>query len=1237
MPTPISTFGGSDRFVVERQVGHGGFGVVYEVFDRQQHARLALKVLHDPNALHRLKREFRALANLTHPNLVQLYELLSDGNQSFMTMELLEGPNFLDFVRADPIVDTHSPQELAAGSTHFDLGRLQNALGQLVEALCFLHAAGKLHRDIKPSNVLVARQSRVVLLDFGLVTEIAPDSVDSLQFFGTPAYMAPEQASGETPTEAGDWYSVGVLLFQALTGRFPFAGPPLELLEKKRKHDPPAPRQFAPNVPEWLDDICQQLLARDPAQRATGRDVLWRMNHADAHIELPQVLALPTPAIAPSDERFFVGREKHLEELTDAFQRVVDGQTITVYVHGSSGVGKTALIRHFLDELPLQEPDVVVLAGKCYERESVPYKAVDGIVDALSRYLEALPQVEAEVLLPRDVRTLARLFPAFRRVECIADAPQRLVEIREAQELRRRAFAALRELLSRLSDRHPVVLSIDDLQWGDVDSATLLAELLRPPDAPTLLLIASYRSEEAATSIPLQTLLSQHPPIGSAGDVRELEVSALSNDEAGLLVRSLLSKDPAAEAYTEAIVREAGGSPYFITELVRHSAAAQWHLSWGTLDEVILSRVATLPEPARRLLEILSVYGHPLERAVAREAAGLESDELNVLAVLRAAFLTRIRTSEGREEIELYHDRIRETVSKHISPSVLQSHHHRLALALETTGRVDPETLSTHFAGAGILDRASSYAESAAVRAVHALAFDRAARLFRVALDLHPSGAEQRLRVQLGDALANAGRGSDAARSYLAALNGASSSEAIELQRRAALQLLISGQITSGIAVLRTVLSELGLKMAETPRGALYSIIVRRLYARARGLRFREHPESEIPAAQLIKVDTCWSAAVGLGLVDMIRGAEFQARHLLLALGTGEPYRIARAIALEASYTAAAGINARHRVDRLIRTAQNLAERVNRPHAFAMVALARGIAAYMIAEWKAASDLFRRAEDILRERCTGVAWELDTASLFRIRCLVYMGELSQLAQQLPPVFAEARERGDLMFETYLGTNVFYLLHLAADNPTLAYEGVQEAIGRWPHDQFDQQHDWALHASVESRLYEGNGRGAWELVSQQWPAVRGSLLMRAQLVRIRVHDFRARSALAAAFEHGCNTREGMELLRTAERGARRIARERISGADSMAQMILAGVALARGQRQEACRLLAAAEGTLMTRNMQLHAVTARRRRGQLVAGDEGRELVADADAWMIGQSIRNPERMTRVFTPAPMDF
>ena len=134
----------------------------------------------------------------------------------------------------------------------------------------------------------------------------------------------------------------------------------------------------------------------------------------------------------------------------------------------------------------------VVLEGRCYERESVPYKALDGVVDSLTKYLLSLPETKAEALMPREILALARLFPVMLQVDSVFNAPHSQAEIPDPFTLRRKAFAALRELLGRIADRKPLVLYIDDLQWSDADSTSLLEDLLRPPDAPALLLLSVF-------------------------------------------------------------------------------------------------------------------------------------------------------------------------------------------------------------------------------------------------------------------------------------------------------------------------------------------------------------------------------------------------------------------------------------------------------------------------------------------------------------------------------------------------------------------------------------------------------------------------------------------------------------------------------------------------------------------------------------------------------------------------
>ncbi|HEV8574803.1 MAG TPA: AAA family ATPase, partial [Dehalococcoidia bacterium] len=844
-----------------------------------------------------------------------------------------------------------------------------------------------------------------------------------------------------------------------------------------------------------------------------------------------------------------------------------------------------------------------------------------------------LPEAEVESLLPRDIVTLARMFPAMREVRPIADARQRIGPVPESLESRRRAFAAFRELLARLSDRRPLVLFIDDLQWGDLDSSSLLASILEVPDPPAILLIICYRSEEVS-NVYLRDLLPTHKVLTPTGDARELVVDALSPAEAAQLAQTLVGAGSIDQVITpEAILRECRGNPLFINELVRHALLPTPPESL-TLDRVLHARIGALPADARRLLEILAVSGGPLDAEVAAAASRVESRAIGLVAALRSARLIRVRRIDEHELLETYHDRIRDAVLRVLEPHELRTHHAELARSLERFAHADPEMLAVHLRESGDAQGAAGYALQAAQLAMEALAFDRASRLYRLVLDLRLGDDAQRGRIfeRLGEALANAGRGHGAAQAYLEAAHISSGGERLELQRRAAEQLLRSGHVDQGLRVMGEVLDATGLKLASTPQRALLSLLWGRFLLRLSRLRFCERPTSLLASRERLQIDACWSVAMHIGTVDHFRAADFQARHLRLALRSGDPYRIARALAMEVAYSSTRGPKTAERTRRISQSVDQLAARVNDPQIYGLVYLSEGIAAYMQGYWKVALKHCRQAEAMLREQRSGIAWELDTAHLYGLLSLFYLGELQELRRQLPAVLKEAQERDDLTAQTNMRVRLAYLTFLLSDDIAAARHEVVEGIRPWSREGFHAQHYFEMHAHAEIALYANQPESAWDQITLAWPRLRASLLLRVHPIFIEAHYLRARAAIAMAQNSDGRTR--VKLLQQAQRDAARLARAGASWGRASAFALKAAVANMRGDGPAAVDHLVAAERLYQAADMALHAAAVRWQRGTLSI--QGRPLAVEEDGWPKGGVVQRPDRIAALLVPGFAD-
>ena len=1171
------------RFEILGPLGAGGVGLVYEARNRESGELVAIKTLHDvtPDSLYRLKREFRMLQGLEHPNLCQHYELFEHGGRWFIAMERVHGVELLSYVGV---------------GERCDEAKLRAALTQLAAGLSALHDAGLIHRDVKPSNIMVTPSGRVVLLDFGFVEDTTPQQ-RSHTIVGTPIYMAPEQALASEIGPAADWFSVGVILFEALTGQLPHDGDnPLALMMNKHTVVPPRLSTLLPNVPCDLEALCADLLSSDPAVRPHGRTIQRTLGGIGDDSRPSLVLG-----------GAFVGRSEELALLQRAFDDVAQTKSVTVLAHGRSGVGKTALVRRFTEHVGRE--GALVLGGRCFERESVPYKAFDSAIDALAKHLRGLPEADARALVPRHADLLIRMFPVLGAVRALSSAAATRATM-EPHEQRNQAFGALRELLYRLASAQPVVITIDDWHWADADSVVLLRDLVRHRDSPPMLIVLTSRPR--IDDVP-------------GNDVRQIEVSALVEAHAIELARQtreLLA--PNLDLDLAEIVRETGGHPLYITELVRYLAAHR-DQSAVRLDEAILARIDGLSVEARSIVEALAVAGEPLTIDLLRDIVELPPTIVQrQSATLRLAHL--IRSGQGDGTLEPYHDRVRESVLDAMPENKRVAWHRQIAFALETSkvGRDRPELLLRHLESAGELGRTAELAVNAAQRAAIAGAFDRAASLYALALRTNrfDDARARMFRIELGQALANAGRGHESAEAYLVAAEGADTVTRMRCQREAAEQLIMIGESVRGIEILRTLLGEVDVAMPMTQRRALISLVWARMKLRTRGLDWTERRASQIAPETLVRLDVVKVASHSLALIDNIRAADFNARWLLHALRVGESTRCALALSTEVMFQGSQGGRGIKRARAILDTVRKFDTEASEPRLRAFMHMSEGVLEYWACRLDRAEEVLTKAERMFREETTGTSLELKTTRQFQAFTMRHRGTWSRLRITHEEYNADAERRGDRYVLTSMN-RFCSMLRLADDNPAEARRMVADATWEPPTNSFHAQHWYELEARGEIAIYDRTAAADLPVIDQLYEGLKRSVLLRLVSAKAVALWLRGRLMFAAG---------GPDAPKKVTQIISQL--EKVDDPRARVGTALLGAALATVSKDYGAAIakLRIAEELAISHSMQLYAAAARRQRGVLVGASEGAMLRQTADTTMHAEGIVNPSRFADWYVP-----
>lgn len=1195
------------RYRLVRLIGRGGMGQVFEARDvRRNDAPVAIKRMYaaDPKGIVRLKREYRRMEGIGHPNLVALHALEEHRERPFIVMEYVEG------------VDFYAGFGRAPGAP-LDAPRLRALVRQLAIGVMALHESGRVHRDLKGSNVRVTPQGRVVVLDFGLVNEVERRTLFTSSMgkvVGTVLYMSPEQAAGQFPGPPGDWYALGVMLHVCVSGRYPHVGGPFEVLWAKQSVDPPRLATLEPATPPELDELVARLLHREPTQRATGLDALAWCDRVASEVRR----SAPRPVAA----RPLIGRQRERTIFQGALDRFLQQRApLRVDIVGPSGAGKSALLRRFV--APLREdPTFVVLEGRCHEFDSVPFKAFDQVIDALGRYLGHLPDAQLRPLLDEAFVALAQVFPGLLQVpgaDAVAAVTRRAVDDDASpQERRLRAFRALRSLLHRVAAGARLVLAVDDLQWGDVDSARLLSELLAPPSAPPLLFVCAYRDEDVAAAPMLRELAALQAVSTRQHEAIVITTEPLAADAAEELARGLLG-EAAPVGLAARIAGEAQGNPMLIEALAR--AQGDDGVPAGlSLEALVDRRLARLDPQATALLEAVAVAGLPIAPELAARAAGLDGDLRAAIAHLRAHRLIRTGSGAG-EAVECYHQRIARATLLRLTPEALAERHRRMAAALLEAGRGEPERLVHHWFSAGDLGRAGEAAAEAADLALRTCAFESAARMLEIARRCRP--LDPTLRRKLADALVSAGRSAEAAPLLLeASATTSRASVSKRLRREAGEHWMLSGALARGLEVLRPLLSELevGYPDSETAAAQQLSAQLGRLVRR--GLAWAERSAMELPSRELERHDLCWSLCKGHMLVDLARGGLFAAHGALLALELGEPRRIVRSLALVGAVGLERGeVKGRE----WLKEAERIADKIGDEHGAAFVSLCWGLVHRGRGAWPQALAALERGFALLP---AGAAWEQAMASASLMATLEALGELPALALRSQQIAQVAQDLGSRRMYC-LGLAYSAWTALAADEPARAERRLREVEAALAEEAFQVVHLHALKVDVDRLLYLGDPPAAWAQVVAAWPALERSSVMKTALRRLMAITLRARAGLALV---AAGDPAHAAVLEVVAQDIAQIEREQAVHARAFAGLLRAGVAALDGEDDEVRRHLWTAIADFDGAGMAIHATCARRCLAQWSATAEERAQFAAAETFMRMQGVARPDRWSAVVAP-----
>ncbi len=1047
------------EFEIRRRLGAGAEGVVDLAFDRARGRLVALKRLashRDVDAVY-LKREFRLAVGISHPNLIELYELGTAGQRPFFTMEYVQGRS-----AAESEGDFMGPENRE---------RLLRCGLQLLQAVAALEAHGVVHRDVKPSNVLVDGSGRVVLLDFGL--SLRRTSVGSGDGFdGSLRYAAPEQLAGQAASPTTDIYSAGVVLYELATGTLPFGTVGFRSSRDRVRMDP-----LRAAIGDAGATLLGELLAANPNARPTATEAVHRL----AALLGGGSTDLSTP---------FVGRGPELRRLRSQLEEVRRGQRgRIVLVEAAGGLGKTALVQRFCAAAETGDAPVVVARGRAQRNDLVPFAGVDEIVDGL---LETGRSRSQQQQVHTDCARLSRVFGGRGWIETPSSPLP-------GEEARAQALESMGQLLRSLTATQPLVVWLDDAHWLGRDALAFMQATVEVlPDAPVLLVVSArpVSSEEG----------QGHggrwcSELDGRTDTTKMVLGPLAPADVEDAVAAVLGRGPGRAGPQLA---RGADTPIVLQQLLRLAATGHRHDVVSTdLGALVRHGLDALPRQARTQLEDVCLLGGPIREALAYRLAGEDASARRALDLLLRAQLLQ-RAPGPSPMIRVVHERISEAVLEGLCGTERAARHLQLANALLPYAAVQPELVALQFEAAGEDRAAAPHARVAAERAELGFAYHRAAELYGFVLRGGPSSDadEERLRLARARCRASAGYPISAAQELLAPRSSVSP----RTRCVAAGLFLGAGERERGVGALQRAFAEVGVRW-RSEFGSVFDIAWQRarLAMSGFGRRAPTGGESTATPEDLEVLELLWTAGFAMSVYDPIRAVALQARHARMAVRLQDSTAIARSLATELVLVAAG--RDQTRADALQELVTEVRGQLPEGAARAHLSMDLGTAHLYQGRFTAAvreySDAAAAYGDGKLSR-----WELSYTRSHQAYAYEYLGDYPALFRLLRRVRRALALTEDRLGRLYLEVGTGYLERLAADDPAGARARIDDCLRPFEGQEFVAKTWVSFKARVQLALYEGDAEAAVLAIEQARPEISHVLRTRTGMA-----DFSRLSAIA----------------------------------------------------------------------------------------------------------------------------